>query len=166
MDVYEVARRLEQVEVPKTLHELLRQGIDDLRRREHDKRYTIDMGMWHMGGDPDIGERCIVCLAGSWLSGRGFPPEMGGNDVHVISERVDENDEHPRAKLPEDVGDAMTALNCLRTGDVDMAVGFMYGPDDLRGAALNRLMPEYDYNPDTWHEHAERLYDDLKQEGL
>ena len=164
MDVHEVAVKLQKVEVPKTLHELLRQGIDDLCEREHDEGFVIDMGMWHRGGKPSTGQRCMVCLAGAWLSGRGVPDTMGASDEYVMTQ-VEDSDEREKAPLPSAVGEAMAALNHLRMGEVDVAAGF-FGKDDPAYAALNLGMPEYEYDPDLWHEHAERLYDELKKEGL
>lgn len=56
-----VMEKLEQSEVPRTLHALLRQGLDGLAVRERDPRYRVDMSRWHQ---PDWdGRVCMVCLA-------------------------------------------------------------------------------------------------------
>ena len=169
--------RLETMEVPGTLHGLLRQGLDDLREREGDDRYKVTMGFWHRPTAERLDQEpvCLVCLAGSWLSGRGVPPEQEANNEELVY-RDEENVCTAREELPDKVTSAMLALNTLREGNVIYAAhlrGLLPAEDGPEKAAtrarlegLNRTMPEYEEDAEAWHAQAERLYEDLKREGL
>ena len=135
------------------------------------------MDHWHQAAAREDGNLvCFVCLAGSWLSGRGLPPWQCASNIGLLYPDLEAWHSYGE-DLPGEVANAMTALNYLREGAVHSA-GYTMGlvqDSDLdtfssgmveRLEGMAREMPDYEENPDAWHAEAETLYEDLKREGL
>ena len=100
---------------PRKLSEWFEQALDDLVACSMDPRYTLDMGVWHLGanfsphseayGPVRSGQTCVVCLAGSLLA-QSFKAEPT-RTYDVLGPEVSLCLSH-----------LMSALNDLRRGNI------------------------------------------------
>lgn len=57
----------DSIELPSTLHELLRVALDDMRKCMNSGDYVLDMDVWH-SVEMDTDGRCHVCMAGAVMA--------------------------------------------------------------------------------------------------
>jgi len=111
------------VDEVKTLHELLRLAIDDLKLCYADPDVEVDMGEW-LAYDNETGI-CKVCLAGALLLTRGsLPSPVPGSQRPLNYATVQDEDIYPW----------MEALNNIRVGQLQLALAHIrrhsrVGPD-------------------------------------
>jgi hypothetical protein len=139
--------------LPNLPSQLIRIALHDLRRVEHDARYTVDMGTWHSSEDGD--GTCHVCLAGAVIAGI-----LGhGPNEDVIPETVDRADAL-----------RLEALDALRCGDVTGAVYLVLAPDGEAypemDSPLDREVVDYDEDPEVFHAEMAAMATDLEGVGL
>lgn len=104
-----------------TLHELLAFALHDFEKVLEDRRYRIDMAVWHMPSRS--GKTCNVCLAGS---------------VMAKSLAADRQVEQAPCFYADAERRRLAALNMLRVGDIASAVQALGKPMSVRTAGLRK----------------------------
>lgn len=95
--------------LPDKIHLLIDVALNDLSKVRRSKRYEIDMGSWHRGGE----KVCTVCLAGAVMA-KTFRVDP---TMQIVD--PDEIDIHP------DDQRKLHALDFLRGGDIYGALDIM-----------------------------------------
>ncbi len=140
------------IQLPHKLSELAKMALDDVVAVEQlADRYVVGMhDVFHTPGYNEDDERCVVCAAGC-----------------VMVQRLKAEPEHDVGpyEFGKHNGDALMAIDCLRTGDVAGALRTL----QLSGYAthsLDRYLPDYSEGDASWHEAMQVLIDDLEEAGL
>lgn len=108
-----------KADLPDKPSELITLALEDLIAVERLPDYTVDMDYWHVPAadmlqdDPDYGDTCTVCFAGS---------------VMAMSCELTRDDHHNRAGFTNEIWNKFFALN-------DFRVGFV--KDGLRKLGIN-----------------------------
>lgn len=97
--------------LPKKPSALIRLAIEDLKKAEKSKLYTIDMGRYHSGAEYNPGTcslpPCIICMAGAVIAfSLGAPPTKSLTP----------------SDFSEEVDTALEAINHLRAGSIGYAL--------------------------------------------
>ena len=125
--------------------ELLEIALEDLRQASEDEAYEIKMAAWHEYHTKT--DKCCVCLAGSVLAFTLSCPREAQVELCDFSTKV-------KSRL--------TAINLLRTGDVEEAFRLLkISQDD--GAKLNRRIVSYRDEPKQAVGEWGKLAQDLKR---
>lgn len=95
-----------QLKLPSKPSALIRVALKDLDRVERNKKYRVDMNVWH---EPN--GQCAVCFAGAVMT-RAIPP----TENYLFS------------KFPRDMEAKFDALDSLRGGLIDFALDSMNMP--------------------------------------
>lgn len=117
--------------LPKKPSALIRLALADLAVIEKDKRYKVDMGVWHMPYD-----KCLVCLAGSVMANSLNVPVDCGLCVDPYDDQ---------SGLPADVFKKLVALDLFRLGDIEVGLSRL-GLKLPEFLAYSVEMPDYDYD--------------------
>lgn len=139
-------------ELPDKLSNLLELALADLAKVEADKRYVVNMDLWHIptyGGDiyPAL---CRVCLAGAVIAG-----SLGGNiRKHLVPYNFDEK---TKSKL--------FAIDCLRSGMIDTAIYYMKQKRP-KSMPNNIKVADYKSSPLQWLSNMLFIIALLREHGL
>jgi hypothetical protein len=139
-------------QLPHKLSELATMALDDVVEVEQLKdRYVVSMNaVYHSPGDAGD-KRCTVCAAGAIMARRLLAdPELEAWPYNFGTQN----------------GDALYAVDCLRTGDVAGALRHL-GLSGYSTSPLDRDMPAYSAEgAPRWHEAMLELIHDLTKAGL
>ena len=139
--------------LPDRPSELIDIALEDLEAVEKDPKYRVNMSAWHRP-DPFSGDgMCVVCLAGAVMARRtakGLPRDFSFKP----------SDYGPRNFV------RLHALNDLRTGDVEDALGAL-GLEKPRGMRSWYSIPDYEVErPSKFKRAMRRLARRLEAAGL
>lgn len=98
--------------LPKHISDGILLAIEDLKKAEKSKQYSIDMSLWHRPRPRD--STCAVCFAGS---------------VMAFSLGVEADEETYPWDFSEPTQRKLEALNYARMGNISLAVGLWYSLD-------------------------------------
>jgi hypothetical protein len=134
--------------LPDLPSELIRLALHDLELCENDNRYMINMGLWHVRQNTEVGGSCSVCLAGSVMAKtldtslvNAFPAdfESTGTEMKLI------------------------ALNKFRTGDVKRGLQCL----NIVCDEVDNFVPtDYAYDAEGFKQSMEFLIVRLEAAGL
>lgn len=113
--------------LPKTPSKLIRLALKDLASVARDRRYLVDMSIWH-SGKVWSHDQCVVCLAGSVMA-RSLGANIGSRKLPV--------------QFPDNFSQ-LCALNLFRSGDVRVGIRTLCidCPAGLRDRSVPRYSPE------------------------
>jgi hypothetical protein len=146
----------------KTMNELLRMAIDDLKKSSA-AGLDIDMEVWvkNIVFEDDQRSFCCVCFAGSVLINECFEPSDGFDRSRRFI--LSPNQLWCESKIDIGTRDRLYALNDLRMFDICAAATSFYGGDDLSPELSETLINiGYDvreYNQKHF-EHSRPYFDD------
>ena len=101
----------EDIQLPKTLHELLKASVEHIIKFEDDPAYEIDMTTWHSPKSEYEQSACHICIAGGFMAGHmQVPPNEA-----VVPECFDTK-----------TYDALMAIDSMRMGRMSGAYTFLY----------------------------------------
>ena len=136
---------------------LIKLALDDLRRAEKSRKFTVDMYNWVVAGDPSMNvgmDRCTVCLAGS---------VMVGTLKLNIDKAVPGREATPSADFPNEQS-ALHAIDNLRQGSLATAFGNL--DLDFPDHFLEDVdVDGYDDNPGKFKRQMSQLAKALEKEG-
>ena len=141
-------KKKKKPKLPDLPSELIRLALADLEKVERQRKYVVDMAVWH---SPES-KRCVVCLAGSVIA-----KSLGG----AIG------DELGPASFDEATEKKLCALDHYRDGEV-YAATVKLGREWPENEQLREIVDitEYSEDPDQFHADMHRLADDLEKAGL
>jgi hypothetical protein len=133
---------------------LLRRALEDLERCRQDPRYEIDMGVWHLSFAPGV---CTVCLAGAVMAQTlEIPPDNKVVPYDLVLQY---------GREWEVVVMKLRALNQFRIGYVGDGFQLM-GLKLPEGIKPERIISEFDEDPQGFIHDLNLLADDLEEHGL
>lgn len=139
-------------QLPRKPSRLIRATLKDLKEREIDARYVIDMSCWH---DPNTGvsgtrsDRCSICFAGAAMGRLGVGPDS----------------ETDPEKFGEPNTSRLRALDDFRCGSVVDALARL-GINHPKGLRYSYRIPDYRLNAPAFHKKMNWLADRLEKAGL
>ncbi len=132
-----------KTQLPDKPSELIRAGLEDLKKCEADDGYRICMADWHSPS----GQVCTVCFAGSVMAKSLGADKLTDFDPYQFAD-----------------GDKLDALNSFRAGDVAEGLMIMGLPNEGFSDALD--LPGYEDSPVEFHKAMAALADTLEKAGL
>jgi hypothetical protein len=97
--------------LPKKLSACVKLALEDLAKVERSKRYEVHMGYFHEPDTFEFGnDKCVVCFAGAVMA-----KSLGTSPDRCVV--PDSFDDYNQVRLK--------ALDELRSGDVEYALGYM-----------------------------------------
>lgn len=138
--------------LPRQPSKLIRLALADFDVVRKDKRYKIDMAVWHSSCRYGDSDRCSVCLAGAVMA----------NSLKVdISYLRSPND------FDKNTRNAICALNRLRAGLVWDALSYLGYRTVKSGLPEIVRIPEYtNKNYEEWKDSLLKLADRLEKAGF
>lgn len=147
--------------LPDKLSALICVAVEDLRKVERSKFYTVDMEFWHSPDEADDG-RCCVCLAGS---------------VMAKTLRTKPNECFDWDSVDEDGRYKLYALDSVRQHDLECAIDYVFPVPDPRQTKSGILelqakeegvldYPPYEDDPRAFKRGLTRLAAWLEERGL
>ena len=101
------------VNLPDTMHELLRIAIDDMLVVKTQKKYVLNMGEWYAINNDN---RCSVCMAGSVMARRC---------------KFDRTKDCLPSSFPRDISTKLSAINQMRCNWLSEAYTSVYGEEPI-----------------------------------
>jgi len=128
----------------KKLHELLRMGIDDLKKTP----YKINMNCWFDG--------CHCCMAGAVLAASGYQAD---GIVHYQRRQL-----VGKHAMPIEGSEALVAIDELRQGHISDAYFIFYNKDmpDI----WNESVIGYHEDQEAFYQDMEAIYTGLKERDI
>lgn len=162
-------RKVPASALPRKLSATIRVALNDLKKVENSKRFSVDMGSWFSKYQPN--RPCHVCFAGAVMANTLKLPlsalryQREGMTFY--------NEVHP-GSFNDRIRDKLKALNCVRSYNISRAVDTFYGVDSPQTqkynahdrVAIEGFYPAYEEDPEAWHRNMLRIADHLESIGL